>query len=178
MTVAAEADTTERRLHAAIRAAGLRLTLPRRAICRILAENNEAFLSATEIIELVAARTGAVDGSTVYRTLNELARLGYVHYLPIGNQAWAWHPTVDGVHHYHLICEACGRTHTVPLAELAPAFDRIHAKYGFDPSANHFAILGLCDGCEEPRARPKPPRSRSTAAASRRKRSAGSAGRR
>jgi Fe2+ or Zn2+ uptake regulation protein len=147
--------TTEQRLIDAIRAAGMRVTLPRRAICRILAESNEGFLSAQTIAERVAASTGGIDSTTVYRTLNELGRLGLVHYLPIGNQTWAWHPTVDSDHH-HLICEGCGRSYSVPSAELAPAFDQIHARYRFRPAAHHFAIIGLCDSCETPRRQRNP----------------------
>jgi Fur family ferric uptake transcriptional regulator len=145
--------TTEERLLDALRAAGLRLTLPRRAICRVLAHNHEGFLTASEIGEKVAESNGPIDSSTVYRTLDELESLEYVHYVPVGNQNWAWHPTVDHDHH-HLVCEVCGRSFNVPLDDLLPCFDRLREKYGFKPASHHFAIVGLCDSCEWP-GRPK-----------------------
>jgi len=137
----------EEQLLAALKANGLRLTLPRRVICRVLAEANEGFLTVKDITERVAEGGAPMDTSTVYRTLNELQNIGYAHYVPIGKQSWAWHPTVDHDHH-HLICEGCGRSYTVPVQEFAPAFDGIKAKYGFTPASHHFAIVGLCAACD------------------------------
>lgn len=141
---------SERLFTERIQGAGLRLTLPRRAICRVLADSEEAFLSASMIVERVAATAGQVDASTVYRTLDELARIGLVHLIHLGNaQPGVWHLTLDHDHE-HLVCEGCGRTIEVPQSDFAPLYDVLRSKYGFRPNAHHFAYMGLCRDCEHP----------------------------
>ena len=133
-----------------IQEAGLRLTLPRRAICRVLAGSDEAFMSALTIAKRVAANAGQVDSSTVYRTLSELARIGLVHLIHLGNgQPGMWHLTIDHDHE-HLVCEGCGITIEVPQTDFAPLYDVLRTKYGFQPSAHHFAYLGFCGDCGPP----------------------------
>jgi Fe2+ or Zn2+ uptake regulation protein len=143
------ADTRADLLLEAMRRAGLRLTLARRAICRVLGDSKEDFLTAATILERVTRIAGVIDPSTVYRTLDDLARLGYLHHVHLGSLPGAWHVTVDH-NHQHLVCEGCGRTITVPLAELAPGFDVIKDRYRFRPNAHHFAILGYCENCSPP----------------------------
>lgn len=147
MTDDQAARKTERILLTAIRDAGMRSTLARRAICRVLAQSDETFLSASTILERVAESVREIDFSTVYRTLNQLADLGYLHYLQVGNQSGAWHLTLSR-DHQHLICEVCGRTTAVPLAEIAPTMVHLRDKYQFEVGVHHFAILGYCESCK------------------------------
>ena len=141
---------TEKLLTERIHAAGLRLTLPRRAICRVLADTGEAFLSASMIVERVSETAGHVDASTVYRTLDELGRIGLVHLIHLGNnQAGMWHLTIHHDHE-HLVCESCGTTIEVPQSDFAPLYDVLREKYGFQPNAHHFAFLGFCRECGPP----------------------------
>jgi Fur family ferric uptake transcriptional regulator len=86
------------------------------------------------------------DAQVVYRTLDELARLGLVHHVYLGERLGAWHLTIDDEHH-HLVCEGCGRAEAIPTSELAPMLDVIVSKYGFRPYAHHFALLGYCADC-------------------------------
>jgi Fur family ferric uptake transcriptional regulator len=131
-----------------LREAGLRLTLPRRAICRVLADSEEQFLSASMIVERVSETAGHLDASTVYRTLDELARIGLVHHLHLANgQPGTWHITLDHDHE-HLVCESCGKTIEVPRTEFAQLYDVLRDKYGFETNPHHFAFLGHCDECE------------------------------
>ncbi|MDK1011457.1 MAG: Fur family transcriptional regulator [Actinomycetota bacterium] len=139
--------SVEDALHGAIREAGLRLTLPRRAICRFLAKNGERFLTVSEIIDGVEKSAGRIDSSTVYRTLDEFARIGLVHHVHFGNQPGRWHLTIDH-DHQHLVCEVCEKTTLVPLAEVAPMFDHFRDAYGFHTNLHHFAILGHCKDCQ------------------------------
>lgn len=139
---------TEDLLTERIRRAGLRLTLPRRAICRVLAASQGEFLSAATVAERVADQAGQVDASTVYRTLDELGRIGLVHHIQLGNgQPGMWHVTIRHDHE-HLLCERCGTTIEVPRAEFAVLYDTLRAKYGFQASDHHFAYLGVCEECD------------------------------
>lgn len=123
------------------------MTLPRQAICRVLAESEDTFLSASSIHESVSATVGQIDASTVYRTLDELSHIGLVHHVHFGSgQPRLWHLTVTDDHE-HLVCESCGKTIEVPRAEFAPLYEVLHSKYGFRPNGHHFAFLGFCDEC-------------------------------
>ena len=136
-------------LHEKIRRAGLRLTLPRRAICAVLARHEEGFLTVQEILsEVVEGAAGPIDPSTGHRTLNELARIGLVHHVHFGSQPGRWHLTLDH-DHQHLACETCGALTLVPTALLQSTFDRLKDDYGFYVSLHHFAILGQCESCRE-----------------------------
>ncbi len=140
---------SEELLIQAIQRAGLRLTLPRRSICRVLADSDEAFLSASMIVDRVSESAGQVDASTVYRTLDELARIGLVHLINLGSgQPSMWHLTIDHSHE-HLVCEGCGITIEIPESDFAPLYDLLREKYGFRPVPHHFAYLGYCRECPD-----------------------------
>lgn len=132
-----------------MREAGLRMTMPRRAISRVLADSDHEFLSAAMILERVVDRFGQMDASTVYRTLDELERLGLVHHVHLGTgQPGMWHLMVD-VDHQHLVCENCGKTIEVPAADLEPTYRVLGERYGFTPNTHHFTILGFCQDCSD-----------------------------
>lgn len=130
-----------------MRSAGLRMTMPRRAISRVLGDSDHEFLTAARILELVTDQYGPMDASTVYRTLDELERLGLVHHVHLGSgQPGTWHLTVDK-DHQHLVCENCGKTIEVPAADLEPTYRALIERHGFKPNTHHFTILGFCEDC-------------------------------
>ncbi len=138
---------TEDMLIERMRQAGLRLTLPRRAVVRALVESDEPFISARMIIDFVMENAGRIEPSTVYRVLDDLARIGLVHHIHFKNgQSGRWHVTLRHDHE-HLVCEFCGKTTAVPHSEFEPLFDLFSRKYGFHTSPHHFTFLGFCDAC-------------------------------
>jgi Fur family ferric uptake transcriptional regulator len=141
--------TVEEAMHARIRNAGLRLTLPRRAICAVLASNGERFLAIGDILAAVQETSGPVDPSTVYRTLEEFARIGLVHHVHHGTRPGRWHLTMHH-DHLHLVCERCDATEVVPTADVQPMLDLFDDAHGFKAFVHHFAILGLCRNCRTP----------------------------
>ena len=137
-----------------LKAAGLRITLPRRLISRVMAESHSEFINAATILERVASSAGRIDASTVYRTLDEMESIGLVHHVHLGQQPGTWHLSSDD-DHQHLVCEECGKTTLVPWAEVEPIYRLFTEKYGFHAGGNHLAILGHCaDDCDEPPGHP------------------------
>lgn len=135
-------------LIADLRAAGVRITGARRAICDVLAQSHGDHLSAADIHARAQTEHGAtIDPSTVYRTLDVLERSGLLHHVHLGHGPGVVHLT-DETDHHHLVCEACETTIDVPLAEFQPLFSRIEAAYGFRVAPAHFAIVGRCAACE------------------------------
>ena len=137
----------EEAIHTKVRAAGLRLTLPRRAICHELARHGEEFVTAQEILTGVAENGGGpIDPSTGYRTLDEFARIGLVHHVHFGNQPGRWHLTVEH-DHLHLVCESCQTMTMVPIDQMQATLDLLRDEHRFHVNVHHFAILGQCDNC-------------------------------
>ena len=131
-----------------IRDAGMRVTLARRAICAALAASEDEYLTASDIQTRVDAVAAGIDSSTIYRTLDELTRLGPIHHLHIGsNQQGLWHLTMD-YSHQDLVCEDCGTTVIVPLEDVEPVHRVFREKYGFHAKIHHYAVLGLCSNCQ------------------------------
>jgi Fe2+ or Zn2+ uptake regulation protein len=143
-----DVQTIESAMHERLRGAGLRLTLPRRAICAALARDPEAFLTVQEILAGAQELGGQIDPSTGHRTLNELARIGLVHHVHFGSQPGRWHLTLEHTHQ-HLACETCGTLTLVPTSDLQPMFELLRDRHGFHVSLHHFAILGQCDDCRQ-----------------------------
>lgn len=131
-----------------LRADGLRITTARRAICAVLADGEDDHLTAEEIWQ--RARSGGsvkIDQSTVYRTLDVLERLGFLHHVHLGHGPGVVHVTRK-VDHQHLVCEVCGRTVDVPLSEVEEALAGLAGGHGFASlQGTHFAFLGICAEC-------------------------------
>ena len=119
----------------ALRADGLRVTAPRRAICQALAQGHDLHLTATTLHVAAEEVLGsAIDISTVYRTIDALEQAG---------------PAVlhlsDHVEHHHLTCEVCGLTVDIPIDDLQSLTDAVATRHGFTIDSAHFALIGRCN---------------------------------
>lgn len=149
MTQTPDREALRDAIHTKIKEHGLRLTLPRRAICGVLARHGEEFLTVPQILDEAMDEAGApIDPSTGYRTLDELARIGLVHHVHFGTQPGRWHLTIEH-DHQHLACETCGSMTAIPESDLRGTFEHLRETYGFSVSPHHFAILGQCADCRE-----------------------------
>jgi len=127
-----------------LRTHGFRITRARREICAVLAGASDEHVTAMEVAARAAG--SGVDPSTVYRTLDALERLGLVEHVHLGHGPGAYHVSPDRPHH-HLVCDGCGRTVDVPVAELRRAVETVTGPHGFVPDLTHFAIVGRCASC-------------------------------
>ena len=136
-------------LISALRERSLRITQARRAICDVLATSHDEHMSASDILEKARERAQVgIDQSTVYRTLDVLEELGYLHHVHLGHGAGVYHLTEES-DHQHLVCERCGKSVEIPLHELAPVLATVTSRYGFVAEGVHFALVGTCENCSE-----------------------------
>lgn len=137
-------DVDAAELIAGLRAEGLRVTAPRRAICDALARGHEHHLTASTLHAAAEARLGsAIDISTVYRTIEALEQVGMVHHVHLGHGPSVLHLS-DHVEHHHLICEVCGRTVDLSIDELQSLSATLAERHGFVIDSAHFALVGRC----------------------------------
>jgi Fur family transcriptional regulator, ferric uptake regulator len=130
---------------ARLRAAGHRITTARRLLLVVLAEDR-AHRSADELAAAVQARAPRTNRSTIYRNLDELARLGLIDRTGIGGRPAVCHLTPAD--HGHLACQACGQITEIPGQLLDGLARTLRDRYGFTLSQHRFAITGRCADCQ------------------------------
>jgi Fur family ferric uptake transcriptional regulator len=128
-----------------LRARGLRMTPQRRAIvAEVMA--SEGHISPTVVARRVRERVPGVNPSTVYRTLDMLEGLGILSHAHLESGA-EYHRSADS-DHVHLTCSSCGSEDSLSLPEAERLKRLIARHHGFSPDLTHFAISGLCAGCQ------------------------------
>lgn len=131
-------DYPRRNLTELSRAAGLRLTGPRRVILRVL----DAACDHPDVEELYR-RVNAIDPriniATVYRTMSTLAELGLIerHSFSDGR---ARYEVVSGEHHDHFINVENGEVLEFRSDEIEALQEAIARRYGFDIVSHRLEI--------------------------------------
>jgi Fur family ferric uptake transcriptional regulator len=128
----------------ALRAAGLRVTMPRLAMLTWLAGHPHATVDA--IAAGVREHFGAVSTQAVYDMLAACTAAGLLRRIePAGHPARFERRVGD--HHHHLVCRRCGRTEDVDGVTgaescLVPAEDM-----GFVVDEAEVVFWGVCPAC-------------------------------
>jgi Fur family ferric uptake transcriptional regulator len=129
-----------------LREAGQKVT-PQRV--HILCEVRHAgvHITASRIIDELRVSHPFVDASTVYRTLASAADLGLVYETDMGSgeSEFEW---VGKDRHHHLICRTCGDVTSLDNSYLDGVATLLYEEAGFQADLGHFAIFGLCKGCQ------------------------------
>jgi Fur family transcriptional regulator, ferric uptake regulator len=123
---------------------GGRVTSARRFVVQVLFDS-PGHLSAEELAEEIQARAPDVHLSTIYRTLEDLERLGVVVHSHFGHGPSTFHLASRA--HGHLVCEECGACIEVPEALFRGLSQGMKKQYGFEINAGHSAVLGRCAAC-------------------------------
>jgi Fur family ferric uptake transcriptional regulator len=121
------------------------MTPQRRAIVtEIMAA--EGHINPASVSRRVRERVPDVNPSTVYRTLALLEELGVLSHahLEAGPE---YHRSSDG-QHVHLTCAGCGSEESLSMDEADRLRSLISRHHGFHPDFTHFAISGICAGCQ------------------------------
>ena len=126
-------------------ARGYKLTRPRQAVLRVVAEAQES-LSPAEIharARKFYPQTGLV---TVYRTLDVLAECGAVRKLhqPDGCHSYA---PASGGHAHHIICANCQSVAEFGECDLTEMFRAVQRRTGYKIEGHWLELFGLCPNC-------------------------------
>ena len=134
-------------LTSALRSAGLRITVPRMAVCEVVAAHHDMHLSAATVLERARDEFSVeIDRATVYRTLEALEEVGVLRHAHLGHGPAVYHLAEERPHQ-HLVCARCGATTTIPADELTAFLATIEERTGFIPDIEHFAMSGTCRAC-------------------------------
>jgi Fur family transcriptional regulator, ferric uptake regulator len=129
---------------AALRARGLRITLPRRIILQAMFAADGAPLT----VEAIAGSSGGsvLDSASVYRNLEAFELAGIVRHVHLGHGP-GMYALVGGGEREYLHCERCGATRTAEPGELDGVRELVAERFGYRARFTHFPIVGLCADC-------------------------------
>ncbi|MCE9559796.1 MAG: transcriptional repressor [Armatimonadetes bacterium] len=131
-----------------LRAKGLRITMPRIQVLRILGETDRP-LTAHAIHQKIMAKGDRIDLVSVYRILATLAELHLVHHIGVVDGYVAC--TMEESHTSeaeHFVCTDCGKVREIAMpVEALEATTKHLASLGLTPSLVKFEILGKCNAC-------------------------------
>lgn len=130
----------------ALHARGERMTGPRRAVVRALADQ-PGHLPAEGVVRAVADLDPTVHRASVYRTLEALSQLGVVQHVHVGHGGTAYHLLRRERPHLHASCRECGAVRDLPADLLDEVAGRVAAEHDFHLDATHVALSGTCGDC-------------------------------
>jgi len=131
-----------------LRAAGHRVTLPRRAVIDVLARSQD-HPTVDQIAGEIGSRWPGIHLTTVYRTLETLAEVGVVNHVHLASGAAYYLAHIAGGHpeHVHAQCRRCHRVIDVPTGTLDDVRRQLEDLAGFRLEPHHVALSGLCADC-------------------------------
>jgi Fur family ferric uptake transcriptional regulator len=129
--------------------------MPREAILALMRKSPK-HLSAKEIYASLHRSYPGMGLSTVYRTLDLLARMGIVAKLTLGDgqSRYEFKSSEKRDHHHHLICTNCGKIINYSefldeeLRLVKKTEERLAEKYSFIIHDHNIEFLGLCEKCK------------------------------
>ncbi|MCJ7681286.1 MAG: transcriptional repressor [Candidatus Aminicenantes bacterium] len=133
-----------------------RWTAPREAVLDLLSRTSE-HLSAKEIYATLHRKDPSIGLTTVYRTLDLVNSLGFIHKIIMSNgQArYEFRSDKSDDHHHHLICTRCDRIidysefEKEELELIKKTEARLSRKYKFQIFDHSIEFFGLCDECRQ-----------------------------
>lgn len=133
-----------------------RMTAPREAILEFLSRSSK-HMSAKEIYTSLQKKYPDIGLSTVYRTLDLLARMGIVTKLLLGDgqNRYEFKSKEINEHHHHLICTTCGKiiNYSEFLEEelnlVRKTEEKLAKKYNFAIQDHNIEFLGICEKCRK-----------------------------
>jgi Fur family ferric uptake transcriptional regulator len=123
---------------------GLKFTRQRQAIAEVFLAT-ETHPSLIEILELTKKRHKSVGYATIYRTMKLMTECGLAteHRFGEGDHA-RYEPNVEGEHHDHLICLACGKIMEFENDEIERLQDEVAQAFEFKVAWHRHEIYGYC----------------------------------
>ena len=137
----------EAHLEQELSAAGYRLTQPRRAVLRVVAEATQA-LTPAQVYERAQAHYPQVGLVTVYRTLELLAGLGLVRRIHTEGGCHGYAPVTLGEAGHHLVCTSCHQAVEFPCTGMEETLAEVERLTGFSIQEHWLELFGLCPACQ------------------------------
>lgn len=131
-----------------LKKAGLKITLPRLKILKILEESREHHFSAEDIYRMLLDSGEDIGLATVYRVLTQFEEAGLVirHHFE-GDQSVF--ELDSGKHHDHLLCVRCHQVKEFVDEVIEKRQKEIAKQAGYSITDHSLNIYGICSKCQK-----------------------------
>jgi Fur family ferric uptake transcriptional regulator len=131
----------------ALKSKGYRSSYARQAVIELLGIQ-DCCLTAQEIFDSLRDAQRPVGIASIYRTLEQLTREGFVQRIDLGAGISRFEPIhADGEHHHHLVCDECGRVEAFADEELERALHKVESRTGYSVAGHDVVLRGSCRQC-------------------------------
>ena len=120
----------------------MKLTPQRQLLFNLLHEN-DSHPTAESLFEIASKQMPGISLRTIYQTLGELAEMGELQLVDLGNGATRFDPNMG--EHQHFVCDSCGAIHDVDITS-APRL-RAGSADGFAVEEIGVVFHGRCNRC-------------------------------
>ena len=138
---------TERKVVAALKQYGYKLTPQRQAVIQVIA-SSQGHLTPATTYKKVRQDHPNIGLVTVYRTLEILAELELICELHTGGICRSYTISTPQ-HHHHLICSNCGTVIDFTSHDLSELEQSVSKKSGFRIDGHLLEFVGLCKICQK-----------------------------
>jgi Fur family ferric uptake transcriptional regulator len=131
-----------------LRGVGLRVTQPRLAVLRVVAEGDERHehLTAADVASRARRRLGRLSTQAVYDCLEALIGAGLLRRIQPAGSPTRYERRV-GDNHHHLVCRRCGQVADVDCTVgAAPCLEPLDSA-GFVVDEAEVLFWGICPAC-------------------------------
>ncbi|MDK1289028.1 zinc uptake transcriptional repressor Zur [Pseudoalteromonas umbrosa] len=127
---------------------GARFTPIREKVFRLLA-TKQGGVGAYDLLEELKITESSAKPATVYRALDFLSELGFIHKIESTNSFMLCHH-FDHIHPVQLlICDSCGHVQELHSGAISHELNNLSAEKGFKVKAQTIEAHGLCEKCQE-----------------------------
>lgn len=131
-----------------LKRAGLKVTLPRLKILKLLEQAEPRHVSAEEIYKSLIESGDDVGLATVYRVLGQFEQADLVirHSFTDGRAVFELN---QGNHHDHLVCVECGRVEEFVDETIESRQETIAKDFGYEITDHSLYLYGRCPHCQK-----------------------------
>jgi Fur family transcriptional regulator, ferric uptake regulator len=131
-----------------LRNVGLKVTVPRMKILKILEDANQHHMSAEDVFKRLMEQGEDVGLATVYRVLIQFETAGLIkrHNFESGHSVYEIN---QGEHHDHLVCQKCGAVAEFYDETIEKQQSSVAEKLGFEITDHNHTIYGICQSCQK-----------------------------
>lgn len=133
-----------------LRAAGLKVTVPRLKILQLLETSEVRHLAAEDVYKLLLESGDDVGLATVYRVLTQFESAGLVkrHHFEGGRSVFEL-SRHEMEHHDHVVCVKCGQVEEFFDEIIEKRQHDIAEAMGFEVTEHSHYIYGICPSCKK-----------------------------
>ncbi|PIP79722.1 MAG: ferric iron uptake transcriptional regulator [Gammaproteobacteria bacterium CG22_combo_CG10-13_8_21_14_all_40_8] len=133
--------------HIQLKKVGLKVTLPRVKVLKILENSDTRHVSAEDVYKSLLESGEEVGLATVYRVLTQFEQAGIVtrHHFEGGHSIFELD---KGDHHDHMVCLKCGSVEEFLDEIIEERQHRIAQKANFKLQEHSMYLYGVCSDCQ------------------------------